>query len=298
VLLDIETCHETNYPSYYSARNASNMDSLGGRTLDYSNGGDECAVAGWCGRLIGAVLDSPLFRQVNASTLLYLDCRGDDPDDLKFRQTHQTSRQLSVAAIDALDDRLLKDVDMGLPPPAVNPISLSNPQRQAILTCDSEAIEHRPYLLTFVGSIWRGPVRQHLSKLHNGNDVIILGSDDIQNETFASLLQKSSFAATPRGDNLFSYRFTEALSAGAVPVVHADSWRLPFHPKLVDWSKCAVVIPERQYNQTLDILRRISRDERCRMRQYCYEVYHKYLANPEANMAGLIQSLEVMQKRE
>jgi Exostosin family len=267
------------------------MDTLSGRDVDYSNGGDECAVVESCGRLIRAVSDSPLFRQVNTSTLLYLDCRGDDPESLRFRQTEQLSKQLSVVAIDGLQERMFKDVDMGLPPPAGHPVSLSNQQRQAIQSCDSETNEHRPYLLTFVGNTERSQVRKDLLKLHDGRDVIVAEPGDFHNETFASLLQKSIFAATPRGDNMFSYRFTEALSAGTIPVVHSDGWVMPFHPTLVNWSNCAVFIPEREYSQTLDILHRIARDQRCRMRQYCYEVYHAYMANPEANMAGLIDSV-------
>ena len=288
VLLDIETCHESNYPNY----GLPNEDTLGGRiTWDDSL---DCFVVGSC-NLINEILTSPLFRQVHSSTLVYLDCRGGDPE-LTFRQSEQISKQLSIVAIDGAEGHLLKDVDMGLPPPAGNPISLSEQQRRAILTCDCEDTEQRPYLLTFVGSLGRGDdnPRQHLFNLHNGDDVVVVEREDLSeyyNDTFSSLLQKSAFGATPRGDNLFSYRFTEVLSAGAIPVVHSDGWVLPFHSKLVDWSRCAVVVPELQYNQTLDILHLISRDQRCRMRQYCYEIYQRYMVNPEANMAGILESL-------
>jgi hypothetical protein len=44
-----------------------------------------------------------------------------------------------------------------------------------------------------------------------------------QNLIYTDLLKQSKFAAVPRGDNLYSYRFTEVLAAGAIPVLFCQS---------------------------------------------------------------------------
>ena len=113
------------------------------------------------------------------------------------------------------------------------------------------------------------------------------------NETYEALLYKTIFAGAPRGDNLFSYRFTEVMSSASIPVVHADNWVLPFHHKLVDWKKCVVTIEEARAKETIAILKNISATKRCQMRQYCYTIYQKYFANPNANIAGMIDSIEM-----
>ncbi|CAB9510608.1 Exostosin-1 [Seminavis robusta] len=295
VLLDIETCFEINYPKY-GANLPTSSDPLGGRLLDAA-GDHPCFHFGSCKDYIKRVLQAPLFQQHNntTSTLVYIDCKSDGPETRVRKELFNSTTQLSVVSLDADIDQLVADADMGLPPPTVKPIILTNPAREAIRnSCQAES--HRPYFLTFVGSGGRGP-RKELFKLHNGNDVILMEAHEFReqtNETFASLLQKSVFAATPRGDNRYSYRFTEVLSAGGIPVVHSDGWVLPFNPKLVDWTKCAVVIPEARFNETLDILHRIPRNKRCQMRRYCYEIYQNYMVNAEANIAGILDTLDAL----
>ncbi|CAB9514559.1 Exostosin-1 [Seminavis robusta] len=297
VLMDIETCFESNYPVNV-AQFTANADTLMGRVVK-DKGQNPCYNMNGCGKQLSHVLDSPLFQQVNASTLVYFNCGGSGPG--RARKERFSSHKISVVSISAGPDMLNEDSDMGMPPPAIHPVVLSHKQRQSIInSCDSESDRNRPYLLSFVGKHRKGSPRKELVQLHNGNDVISMRTPvyvDAQkkgefNETFPSLLRKSKFGAVPRGDNRFSYRFTEVLSGGAIPVVHSDGWILPFREELVDWSKCAVVIPEKQMNQTVEILRDITETQRCRMRRYCYEVYEKYMVNPEANIAGILDSIE------
>jgi hypothetical protein len=66
---------------------------------------------------------------------------------------------------------------------------------------------------------------------------------------------------------------------------------LPFRNELVDWTKCAVVIPEKDTPQTLEILRKITDQERCHMRQECYRIYQKYMENTDRNIDGLVDSV-------
>jgi hypothetical protein len=110
---------------------------------------------------------------------------------------------------------------------------------------------------------------------------------------YEELLQKSQFAAAPRGTNLFSYRFSEILASGSIPVVHSDGWALPFSDRVVDWTECALVIPEAQVPETVSILRGIRPDQRCRMRQACYRIYRRYFETPEGTVRGVLEGLGV-----
>ena len=126
---------------------------------------------------------------------------------------------------------------------------------------------------------------------------ITVGGNDTMN--YAAILKQSYFAASPRGDNLFSYRFAEILSAGAVPVVYADDWLPPFNTPNVskkqafDWSNCAVFIPESKYNKTLDIIRTIPITKRCKMQQCAVGAWERYASSRSRAgwLRGILASL-------
>jgi len=88
------------------------------------------------------------------------------------------------------------------------------------------------------------------------------------------------------------------LSAGAIPVHHGDGHLLPFRPELIDWNKCAIILPEKDAgNVTLDYIDKISTEERCKMRKYCYfGIYKKYAETPMGIVNGLIKGLEILAK--
>jgi hypothetical protein len=112
-----------------------------------------------------------------------------------------------------------------------------------------------------------------------------------QHDQYADLLLNTSFALCPRGDALFSYRFTEALSAGAIPVVMADGWVLPFS-EILDYSEFAVVIPEAEYQTIKDVLRGYSAERVCAMRNRAREVYERHFRSLDAQMHTLLQLLQ------
>lgn len=305
VFLDLETCFDSNYPNYVSNFEP-NADREGGRAF-VPTGENDCFFLGKCS-YVQKVLESPLFQQnPNTTKLIFFSCRGNGPDP-NFRGRQQKSPQLSIVSLSAstLGEQVLKASDMGQPPPPIKPSRLTYDQRHAIETCEAEKRAQRPYWLTFVGTDRLREARTGLFQLHNGRDIIALTPKQFiaRNErrkingkpqqTYQQVMEESVFAATPRGDNLFSYRFTEVLSAGAIPVVYADGWQLPFRSELVDWKFCAVVIPEQQVNQTVRILKSITQSARCKMRQRCYEIYQRYMANGHGTIAGIIETFEVM----
>ena len=108
---------------------------------------------------------------------------------------------------------------------------------------------------------------------------------------YQELMSRTTFALCPRGDALFSYRFSEALSFGAVPVVLADGWVLPFGD-LIDWSGAVVVVPEASVAGLKQRLMQIPLDTRCRMRQRASELYEHHFATMDAQWRSLLHILE------
>jgi Exostosin family len=295
VFMDVETCYESNYP-IYGGGFGRNLDTIRGRAgkgrfkVDFPNHGS-----------IGKVLSSPLFRyNPNRTKLVFLDCFGDSP--AWHRRKAMMSKQLGFVSISAAYSRIDNTSDQGMPPPPVNPIVLTADELRDIATCNAES--NRSYLFSFVGSV-RNSVRAKLTRLHNKSiGVISLPlmryldelATNVTPITFPDLLRGSVFAGAPAGDNLFSYRFAEVLTAGAIPVVHADGWVLPFRHELIDWSECLLHLPESSIPDTIAILNNITAEQRCRMRQRCLEIYNEYMSTGEGTIRGILEGLERVAK--
>jgi hypothetical protein len=238
--------------------------------------------------------NSRLFKTPGVTaTLIIFECRGDG-HPAAYRREVTKDLPLALVTMSSSPQQLLDPPDQGLPPPAGKPANLDKQQIHEIQTCNETS---RPYFLTFAGN-FRDKIRQELLKVHDPRkEVYIFKRQDFEKHLdgkYEDMLSKSKFALTPRGDNKFSYRFTEVLSAGAIPVVHADGLVLPFRRELVDWSECAVVLPQFTANRTLDFLLNITDAQRCKMRQRCYEIYDKYMKTDEGTIAGIIEGLELV----
>ena len=69
---------------------------------------------------------------------------------------------------------------------------------------------------------------------------------------YAQSVARAKFVVAPRGNGPSSLRLFEAMRAGRAPVIVSDDW-LP--PALVDWSTCAVRVPEADISFLPRILR-------------------------------------------
>lgn len=65
---------------------------------------------------------------------------------------------------------------------------------------------------------------------------------DIERARFVDDLRQCRFILCPRGNGLSSIRLFEAMEAGRVPVIISDELQLP---QCVDWTACALQVPER-----------------------------------------------------
>jgi hypothetical protein len=211
--------------------------------------------------------------------------------------------------------------DAGLPPPAIKPINLSAHERQQVESCDK-----RRYLFSFQGRKRKGDGRDKLLKFNEYDDMFVRILDqktyikevrkDMESDSqdYKEIMKKSTFAAAPRGDQLFSYRFAEILSAGTVPVVYAgkgdenfvcfvasllslncdaapsssDGWLTPFNNRVVNWKACAVFIPESKYERTRDILTATPESQRCKMQKCALRVWDMYVSSRAGWVRGLV----------
>ena len=138
-----------------------------------------------------------------------------------------------------------------------------------------------------------------LAKLDNGKDVYVrvnrlAGGDPESTHRYEDVMRNSIFAGAPRGDCLFSYRFAEIMSAGAIPVVYANDWLPPFSSsadpdRVINWTKCALFIREGKFAETtVDVLRAIPDDVRCEMQKCSLAFLEEFASSREGWLRGLL----------
>ena len=90
--------------------------------------------------------------------------------------------------------------------------------------------------------------------------------EDYNNRTkeYNRILSDSVFSFCPCGTGPNTIRLWESLSVGTIPVIFGDSWISPQCPDL-SWSDFAVIIEEKEINDTVNILRSIPKDKILKM---------------------------------
>jgi hypothetical protein len=180
---------------------------------------------------------------------------------------------------------------------------LTKKEEDDIQFCNESA---RPILISFSGHVSRSQTRRDLFSINNGTQVLILRDQQAQSYfnisdpglAYSKLAKMSSFSAVGRGDNLFSYRFSEVMACGSIPVVYSDDWMLPFGEALINWTEVAVVIREVDTLNTVSILSNISLEDRCKRRQRALQIYRLYIETGTGTIDGIIETFERSAKQE
>jgi Exostosin family len=305
VFLDYETCMEANYPWYGWGleRNADTEYNRTNSTVTTRNNPTLPSLTALHQQVMDLVVNNgtsnaTVHQQHDhhpppTVTFVSFHCGGNGIN------TQKLDNNIVHVAISAKFAQLRPGIDLGLVPPAVYQKEVlqvpASDAEEATLSSSSLSSwwcdeSNRTFFVQFCGN-FRAATRQNLRLLHNGQDIYIANRLP-PNETMGSALRKTVFALAPRGDNLFSYRFTEIMSTGAIPVVHADGWMLPFDTPLVDWNDIVVRIPENRANETVDILKLIPAARRCEMRRKGFAFWQQYMQNGDAVIRGIIDTLE------
>ncbi|XP_049955554.1 exostosin-2 [Schistocerca serialis cubense] len=112
-----------------------------------------------------------------------------------------------------------------------------------------------------------------------GNYTVRCRGDEVYN--YPDILQQSKFCLVIRGARLGQPTLLEAMAAGCVPVICADSLVMPFSDVL-DWKRAAVIITEADLGRLTEILSSVS-DERLEdLRAQGHWLYHRYFSTLKA----------------
>ena len=132
-------------------------------------------------------------------------------------------------------------------------------------------------------------------RLHNGKDIIFAHSRwDYRNKfDYDDMMLHSEFALIIRGNGLYSYRLAEAIAAGAIPVIVADHYVLPFQ-SFLNWKDFAVLVPEHEMLDMPNILKSISKEQRKILRCNLFKAWKHHLRDITHHVNS---ALEIVSRR-
>ena len=274
--------------------------------------------------MVERALQSPALSSPD-SRLVVMSCKDDGPPNPQHclgagRNVSGIYSKLIVGHMSA-HRNLAHPLDFGMPPWPVKTVTLNETQIHEIETCQNTS---RSILFSFAGReritfpefhTYLRPLHQtngvhavfhldhyidseHPHNANGGSVVTPVAPENQTKDTFLNLIMNSEFVGSPRGDCLYSVRFSEILSSGAIPVVYSDGWVLPYNRDVVDWSEVAVLLPQLRVNETLDVLRAIPDKTRCQMRKKGIEVYQRYVADSAGRLRAILQIVDAALARQ
>lgn len=120
------------------------------------------------------------------------------------------------------------------------------------MACDTLPITRRKHLIFFAGKL-DAEVRDDLVTAYK-NDADFYSPTRIQFAEYMCAMAESTFCLAPRGNAAWSPRLGEAIFAGCIPVIIADTYDPPF-VHLLNYSEFSVTVKEADFN---DLKRRLT----------------------------------------
>ena len=101
----------------------------------------------------------------------------------------------------------------------------------------------------------------------------------------------SAYSLVLHGHGRWSYRLMECLSGGAIPVIMAEGWSLPFQ-ELIDWEQISVQRPESMGLDPQGLVESLTRDpERiAATRKRVAEVFEKHLGTYQSRLTAMLRA--------
>lgn len=137
----------------------------------------------------------------------------------------------------------------------------------------------RDLLASFIGNIAIHPIRQRLKESLSGHADVVIKQGEYRKPDdvieFEKLMRRSKFALCPRGFGTTSFRLSEAMEFGCIPVYISDVFSLPFS-NLIDVNDYCVLVKESEIATLHERLLSIPETEIDRLRIRIKELYEKY----------------------
>lgn len=193
----------------------------------------------------------------------------------------------------------LADVSLTTWERAANPRTISMPA-SSVTRAPPARPSPRTVLASFRGAASH-PCRDALARLHDGRNVVVelvrraySGRVDATtgavDDPYVRLLASSVFAFVPRGDAHFSYRLTEVMAFGCIPIVVSDDWVLPFD-RTIDWRRCALVVSEARVPDLPTMLAGFGAGRIAAMQHAVREVHDAHFADLDRVVATLLDEV-------
>ncbi|XP_011163713.1 exostosin-2 isoform X1 [Solenopsis invicta] len=109
------------------------------------------------------------------------------------------------------------------------------------------------------------------------NTIRCIGKDIYK---YPDSLQTATFCLIIRGARLAQSVLLDAMAAGCIPAIIADSLMMPFHD-VIDWTKAAVFIREVDILLTIQLLKKISHQRIMEMQEQNAWLYNRYFSSME-----------------
>jgi len=116
--------------------------------------------------------------------------------------------------------------------------------------------EHRPYLFNFIGRVTH-PLRKELMETLSNQSDGYISTKDHNIQQYCDILSKSVFTLCPRGYGQTSFRISEALQYGSIPVYISDDFIIPYNHNFCDYG---LTFSPGDLQEVLNTLRDFPRD--------------------------------------
>lgn len=110
---------------------------------------------------------------------------------------------------------------------------------------------------------------------------------------YERLLRDSVFAFVPRGDEHYTFRLTEVLAAGAVPVVIDDDYVAPFNRQ--DMDRWAIHLAESEVSVSPTMLELLSNETICSLKRNGSAIWHR-ARNVSTMVHGMLEGLQTARR--
>jgi len=175
------------------------------------------------------------------NTLVFGACQGDIPLPLIYEDT--TNKLTNTPRVDS-KKHLASFV--------------GTHNTHALRTRMFQALESKPKIIFTIRGLWTNNIPENLA------------------ETFIRTTLDSKFCLAPRGNGRSSFRYFEAMLLDSIPVYFWDDVEWLPYKDVLDYSKFAVSIHDRDINRTSDILESISDEKYQSMLEEMRRVRHHF----------------------